>query len=318
MGILNNIGLDKLKKGLSKTRKKFVDAINETITGKAIIDDETIEKIEEILITSDIGFEVTENIVENVKRSLKADYDRSEFNIIKSVKEELVKSINKNGYSGLKENHSETKAKPIVILIVGVNGVGKTTTIGKLAYNFKKDGLKVIVGAADTFRAAAGEQLDIWAERAGADIIQKASGSDPSSVAYEAVNDAIKNYYDVVLIDTAGRLHNKANLMNELGKIKRAIAKVLPDAPQETYLVLDGTVGQNAIVQADEFSKVTELTGLVITKLDGTAKGGVIFQICDKFKTPVRYIGIGEGIDDFQEFDPENFVNALFDVAEVK
>ncbi len=318
MGILNNIGFAKLKKGLKKTRKKFVDAINETVTGKAVIDDETIEKIEEILITSDIGYEIAENIVENVKRSLKTDYDRSELNIIKIVKDELVRSINENNSVGKNKYYRETKSKPIVILIVGVNGVGKTTTIGKLAYNFKKDGLKVIVGGADTFRAAAGEQLDIWAERAGANILQKEPGSDPSSVAYESVNIAIKNNYDIVLIDTAGRLHNKANLMNELGKIKRAIGKVLQDAPQETYLVLDGTVGQNAISQANEFSKVTELTGLIITKLDGTAKGGVIFQICANLNTPVRYIGVGENIDDLQEFDSEDFVNALFDLVEVK
>lgn len=318
MGILNNIGFNKLKKGLSKTRKRFVDAINETVTGKAVIDDDTIEKIEEILITSDIGYDIAENIVENVKRSIKADHDRSEFNIIKTIKYELANTINEEVTSVSNKNYREKKTIPIVILIVGVNGVGKTTTIGKLAYNFKKDGLKVIVGAADTFRAAASEQLDIWAERADADIVQKASGSDPSSVAYEAVNRAVNSNYDIVLIDTAGRLHNKANLMNELGKIKRAIGKVLPDAPQETFLVLDGTVGQNAIVQADEFSRVTELTGLIITKLDGTAKGGVIFQICAKLKTPVKYIGIGEGIDDLQAFDTEDFVNALFDLSEVQ
>lgn len=314
MGILGNIGFDKLKNGLSKTRHKLVDAISETITGKAVIDDETLEKIEEILITSDIGFELTDNIIENVRKSLKSNKDRSQINIIKNVKEELVKSINENDSASEIENQNKIKnTKPFVILIIGVNGVGKTTTIGKLAHNFKKDGLKVIVGAADTFRAAAGEQLDIWAERAGVEIIQKSHGADPSSVAFETVNEAVRNKYDVVLIDTAGRLHNKSNLMNELSKIKRAIEKVLPGAPHESYLVLDGTVGQNALVQADEFSKVTELTGLIISKLDGTAKGGIIFQIYAKQKAPVKYIGIGEGIDDLQTFNPTDYVNALFD-----
>lgn len=314
MGILDNIGFDKLKNGLSRTRHKLVDAISETITGKAVIDDETLEKIEEILITSDIGFELTDNIIENVRKSLKSNKDRSQINIIKNVKEELVKSINENDSASEIENQNKIKnTKPFVILIIGVNGVGKTTTIGKLAHNFKKDGLKVIVGAADTFRAAAGEQLDIWAERAGVEIIQKSHGADPSSVAFETVNEAVRNKYDVVLIDTAGRLHNKSNLMNELSKIKRAIEKVLPGAPHESYLVLDGTVGQNALVQADEFSKVTELTGLIISKLDGTAKGGIIFQIYAKQKAPVKYIGIGEGIDDLQTFNPTDYVNALFD-----
>lgn len=314
MGILGNIGFDKLKNGLSRTRHKLVDAISETITGKAVIDDETLEKIEEILITSDIGFELTDNIIENVRKSLKSNKDRSQINIIKNVKEELVKSINENDSASEIENQNKIKnTKPFVILIIGVNGVGKTTTIGKLAHNFKKDGLKVIVGAADTFRAAAGEQLDIWAERAGVEIIQKSHGADPSSVAFETVNEAVRNKYDVVLIDTAGRLHNKSNLMNELSKIKRAIEKVLPGAPHESYLVLDGTVGQNALVQADEFSKVTELTGLIISKLDGTAKGGIIFQIYAKQKAPVKYIGIGEGIDDLQTFNPTDYVNALFD-----
>ena len=320
MGILGKLGFDKLKNGLSKTRHKLVDAISETISGKAVIDEQTLEKIEEILITSDIGYELTDNIIENVRKSLKSEKDRSEINIIKSIKEELVKSINQNDSikdNGIQNEIRNSNKKPFVILIIGVNGVGKTTTIGKLAYNFKKDGLKVIMGAADTFRAAAGEQLDIWAERAGVEIIQKATGSDPSSVAFETVKEAVKKNYDVVLIDTAGRLHNKSNLMSELSKIKRAIEKVLPGAPHESFLVLDGTVGQNALVQFDEFSKVTGITGLIITKLDGTAKGGIIFQIYAKQKAPVKYIGIGECIDDLQIFDPKSFVNALFDDIKV-
>ena len=315
MGILDNVGFNKLKKGLNKTRRKLVDTINETVTGKAVIDEQTIERIEEILITSDIGYKISENIIENVRHSLKSSKDRSEINIINSVKEELLNSIQKNNLSANNDHYIETN--PYVILIVGVNGAGKTTTIGKLAYNYKKKGYKIIVGAADTFRAAAGEQLDIWAKRAGVEILQKDSGADPSSVAFDTVNKAIREKYDFVLIDTAGRLHNKTNLMNELGKITRAISKLLPSAPHETYLILDGTVGQNAIIQSDEFSKVIQLTGIIITKLDGTAKGGFIFQILEKQNIPIKFIGIGETIEDLQEFDPNNFINALFDHNEV-
>jgi len=198
--------------------------------------------------------------------------------------------------------------------VVGVNGVGKTTTIGKLAYHYKAAGMNVVLGAADTFRAAANEQLEIWSKRAGVQLIQKAQGSDPSSVVFETVQKAVKEKFDVVLIDTAGRLHNKSHLMDELGKIKRVITKVLPDAPHDTFLVIDGNTGQNALVQADEFSKVTNITGLIVTKLDGTAKGGVIFQICANQKIPVKYIGVGENIDDLQTFNPELFVKAIFDL----
>jgi|SRR3990172_5380860 len=317
MGLFDNISFTKLKSGLSKTRNKIVDSISETITGKAVIDDQTIDDIEEILITSDIGFETVEKIIENVRLVLKSDKDRTQMNIIKAVKDELI-SVISNGNLAKTQNGNDTiRAKPYVVLIVGVNGVGKTTTIGKLAHNYKSGGAKVLVGAADTFRAAAGEQLDIWAERAGADIIQKARGSDPSSVAYETIEKAVKNNYDVALIDTAGRLHNKANLMNELGKIKRAINKVLPGAPHDTFLILDGTIGQNALIQADEFSKVTDISGLIVTKLDGTAKGGVVFQICSKQNIPVKYIGVGETIDDLQTFNPQMFVNALFSDVQV-
>ncbi len=205
------------------------------------------------------------------------------------------------------------KYKPYVILIVGVNGAGKTTTIGKLAHNFKRAGLRVIVGAADTFRAAANEQLDIWADRAGVEIVQKGKGADPSSVVFETIQRAVREKYDIVLIDTAGRLHNKAHLMEELNKIKRVSGKVVEYAPNETLLVLDGTTGQNAVIQAEEFAKVTNISGLIITKLDGTAKGGVVFQICSRQKIPVKYIGIGEAIDDLQTFDPDLFVSAIFE-----
>jgi fused signal recognition particle receptor len=313
MTLFNNINFNKLKSGLSKTRNKIVNSINEKITGKAVIDENTIDEIEEILITSDIGYDTAEKIIENVRVALKNEKDRTQFSIIEIVKKELVSIVNNGSPDDATTEDAVTEiSKPYVILIVGVNGVGKTTTIGKLAHNFHSGGAKVLVGAVDTFRAAAGEQLDIWAERAGADIVQKESGSDPSSVAFETVNKAVKENYDVVLIDTAGRLHNKANLMNELGKIKRAISKVLPNAPHDTFLILDGTVGQNALVQADEFSKVTDISGLVVTKLDGTAKGGVVFQICNKQSIPVKFIGVGESIEDLQTFNPKIFVDAIF------
>jgi len=311
MGLLNNFNFDKLKSGLTKTRNKIVNTINETISGKAVLDDKTLDEIEEILITSDIGYETSERIIENARVKLKSEKDRSNFNIIQTVKEELKSTLNVD--SANSNENGIDKFKPYVILIVGINGAGKTTTIGKLAHNYKKAGLKVIVGAADTFRAAANEQLEIWAKRAEVEIIQKGIGADPSSVAFDAVSIAIKNKYDLVLIDTAGRLHNKSHLMEELNKIKRVIKKVLPHAPNETLLVIDGNTGQNALVQADEFSKVTDINGLVITKLDGTAKGGVVFQICAKQNIPVRYIGVGEGIDDLQNFDPNLFVSALFE-----
>jgi len=313
MALFNNINFNKLKSGLSKTRDKIVNSINEKITGKAVIDENTIDEIEEVLITSDIGYDTTEKIIENVRVALKNENNRTQFSIIETVKKELVSVVKNDDTNDTNiENDVTELSKPYVILIVGVNGVGKTTTIGKLAHNFHSGGAKVLVGAVDTFRAAAGEQLDIWAERAGADIVQKESGSDPSSVAFETVNKAVKENYDVVLIDTAGRLHNKVNLMNELGKIKRAISKVMPNAPHDTFLILDGTVGQNALIQADEFSKVTDISGLVITKLDGTAKGGVVFQICNKQSIPVKFIGVGESIEDLQKFNPKLFVDAIF------
>ena len=308
MSLFKNFNFNKLKEGLSKTRDKIVNSITENVTGKAVIDELTLDQIEEILLGSDIGFDTTEKIIESVKRNLKSEKDRSGENIIEIVKQELteVLSITKSNGKDLSAN------KPYIILIVGVNGVGKTTTIGKLANNYKKIGKKVIVGAADTFRAAANEQLEIWAKRADVDIIQSLKGTDPSSVVFETVKKSIDENYDIVLIDTAGRLHNKTNLMNELDKIRRVIKKLLPDAPHETLLIVDGNTGQNAILQAEEFSKVTDISGLVITKLDGTAKGGVVFQIVAKQKILVKFIGVGEGIDDLQEFDSKAFVEAIF------
>lgn len=309
MGIFKNINLGRLKEGLSKTKKKFLNSITEVISGKAVIDDKTLEEIEEILITSDIGYETSVQIIDNVRIKLRSTSDRSNTNLISAVKSELQNILN----STPKSNSDEEliKNKPYVILIVGVNGAGKTTTIGKLAHNFKQAGLKVIVGAADTFRAAANEQLDVWAQRADVKIVSGQQGSDPAAVAYSTINQAIEGSCDVVLIDTAGRLHNKSNLMDELGKINRVINKKLQYAPNEILLVLDGTTGQNAIKQAEEFGKVVKLTGLVLTKIDGTSKGGIIFHITNKLKIPVKYIGVGEKIDDLQNFDPELFVNTL-------
>ena len=308
MSLFKNFNFNKLKDGLSKTRDKIVNSITETVTGKAVIDEITLDQIEEILLSSDIGFDTTEKIIESVKKNLKSEKDRSSENIIEIVKQELTDVLSVSN-----SNNNETKnIKPYIILIIGVNGVGKTTTIGKLANNYKKIGKKVIVAAADTFRAAANEQLEIWAKRADVDIVQSEKGTDPSSVVFETVKRSIDKNYDIVLIDTAGRLHNKTNLMNELDKIRRVIKKLLPDAPHETLLIVDGNTGQNAILQADEFSKVTDISGLVITKLDGTAKGGVVFQRVAKQNIPVRFIGVGELIDDLQEFNSKAFVEAIF------
>ncbi len=308
MSLFKNFNFNKLKDGLSKTRDKIVNSITETVTGKAVIDEITLDQIEEILLSSDIGFDTTEKIIDSVKKNLKSEKDRSSENIIEIVKQELTDVLSVSN-----SNKNETKnIKPYIILIIGVNGVGKTTTIGKLANNYKKIGKKVIVAAADTFRAAANEQLEIWAKRADVDIVQSEKGTDPSSVVFETVKRSIDKNYDIVLIDTAGRLHNKTNLMNELDKIRRVIKKLLPDAPHETLLIVDGNTGQNAILQADEFSKVTDISGLVITKLDGTAKGGVVFQIVAKQNIPVRFIGVGELIDDLQEFNSKAFVEAIF------
>jgi len=309
MGLFKNINLGRLKEGLSKTKAKLFNSITEVISGKAIIDDKTLEELEEILITSDIGYETSTQIIDNVRIKLRNTSDRSNTNLISTVKSELQSILSSTPKANLDEE--VIKYKPYVILIIGVNGAGKTTTIGKLSHNFKQSGLRVIVGAADTFRAAANEQLEVWAQRADVKIVSAQQGSDPASVAYATINQAMEGSYDVALIDTAGRLHNKSNLMDELGKINRVINKKLHYAPNEILLVLDGTTGQNAIKQAEEFGKVVKLTGLVLTKIDGTSKGGIIFHITSKLKIPVQYIGVGEKIDDLQNFDPEIFVNTL-------
>lgn len=312
MKLFKNLNLNKLKDGLNKTREKIVNKISETFTGKAVLDDDFLDKVEETLISADVGYEMTKIVVEDFKTMMKGESDRSSERMLQILKKCLVNALETVDNYKFDFSPDIEKNKPYVILVVGVNGVGKTTTIGKLAYNFKQSGLSVIVGAGDTFRAAANEQLNIWAERADVEIISKTKGSDPSAVAYETISAAIKKNYDIVLIDTAGRLHNKSNLMIELSKIKRVISKLLPHAPNETFLVLDGATGQNAISQAEEFMKSTQISGLVITKLDGTAKGGVVFQIIKKLKIPVRYIGVGENIDDLQTFDPVTYTNAMF------
>jgi len=311
MSLFKNFNFDKLKSGLAKTRDKLFTSLNEAVTGKAVVDETTLDDVEEILVTSDIGYDIAEKIIYNAKIRLHEERGKSGNDLVDMIKKELEIILEKCTYTDDEEEIQ--KFKPYVILIVGVNGAGKTTTVGKLAHNLKKSGLKVIIGAADTFRAAANEQLEIWAQRAGVRIVQNKKSADPSSVAFETLQTAIKEKYDVVLIDTAGRLHNKANLMEELGKIKRVMQKLVDYSPNKTYLVLDGNTGQNALVQAEEFAKVTDINGLIITKLDGTAKGGVIFQICARQKFPVKYIGVGETIDDLQTFDPGLFISALFE-----
>lgn len=313
MKLFKNLNFEKLKTGLEKTRKKLIDSISEVVSGKAKIDDKTIEEIEEILISADIGADASSRIIEKTREMLLNEKDRSKINVLEIIKEELSNILKKHE-DKISETEKIEKYKPYVILIIGVNGAGKTTTIGKLAHNYKQLGLNVVIGSADTFRAAANEQLEIWANRAGVSIIQREPGTDPSSVAYDTLNIAKKNNADIVIIDTAGRLHTKNNLMEELRKINKVLSKVLDYAPNEVYLVIDGTTGQNGLLQSKEFAKYVNLTGLIITKLDGTAKGGIVFQICSEQKIPVKYIGVGEGIDNLQSFDPEIFIDALFAV----
>ena len=310
MGLFKNIDLGKLTSGLAKTRSAIFNRISEAITGKVKLDEEVFAELEEILITSDIGVDLSIKIIEDVKTKLISEPQRNEETILKVMKNILIEVLNKTTAQKEFEPDFE-KYKPYVILVVGVNGAGKTTTVGKMAHNFYQSGQKVIIGAADTFRAAANEQLEIWAKRANVILVQKESGADPSSVVYETVKRAIEEKIDVVLIDTAGRLHTKTNLMEELSKIKRVIKKLLDYAPNETFLVLDGSTGQNAIHQAKAFSKSVELSGLIITKLDGTAKGGIVFQIANELQLKIPYIGVGEGINDLQNFDCQLFVNSL-------
>ncbi len=302
----------RLREGLTKTRTNLVNRLAGALLPGRKIDEALIQEIEEILITADIGVKTTTAVITSVRNRVRKEGLESADALYDFIKQEIL-AILQQGQGKIK---SPDESKPLVIMVVGVNGVGKTTSIGKMALNFKDSGKKVIIGAADTFRAAASEQLEVWAERADVPIIKQNQGADPAAVAFDTLQAAIAREMDIVMIDTAGRLHNKTGLMAELEKISRVMKKLRPTAPDEVYLVLDATTGQNAIQQAKEFTKVAPVTGLILTKLDGTAKGGVVIAIANEFKIPVRYIGVGEKIADLQEFDPAEFVNALFETEE--
>jgi fused signal recognition particle receptor len=315
MGILGFSGKDKnrdLEKGLEKTRESVFKKLSRAVAGKSRVDDEVLDNLEEILISSDVGVDTTVRIIERIEKRVTRDkyLNSSELNTI--LREEIASLLQENNSTGVTGFDSPLSAKPYIIMVVGVNGVGKTTTIAKMAYQYRMAGKKVLLGAADTFRAAAIEQLEIWAGRAGADIIKQKMGSDPASVAYDTVKSAVAGGYDIVIIDTAGRLHNKINLMNELTKIRRVMTKVIEDAPHEVLLVLDGSTGQNAFEQAKQFTAATEVTALAITKLDGSARGGVVIGISDQFRIPVKYIGVGEKMENLQVFDRNSYVDSLF------
>ncbi len=312
MGLFSRFQKDTLDKGLAKTKESVFKKISRAIVGKSTVDDEVLDNLEEVLITSDVGVETTLKIIERIQERAKADkyLNTNELNAL--LRDEITALLAENKANSHGNAIETIAGKPYVIMVVGVNGAGKTTTIGKLANKFKQQGKKVMIGAADTFRAAAIEQLEVWANRVGVPIIKQRMGSDPASVAYDTLESATKNGADVVIIDTAGRLHNKVNLMNELTKIRKVMQKIDPQAPHDVMLVLDGSTGQNAFEQAKQFTLATEVSSLAITKLDGTAKGGVVIGISDQFKIPVRYIGVGEGIDDLQNFVPAEFVDSLF------
>jgi fused signal recognition particle receptor len=301
-----------LEQGLEKTSTGLFSKIGRAVVGKSKVDEEVLDELEEILLTSDVGVATTLKIIERIERRVERDKYVSTEELDKVLREEVAALLEENQSSSLENAFAEPKQKPYVIMVVGVNGVGKTTTIGKLASQFHQNGLKVVLGAADTFRAAAVDQLKLWGERVGIPVIDHGMNTDPAAVAYDAVKQAVEMNADIVIIDTAGRLHTKVNLMTELGKIKRVIQKFIPEAPHEVMLVLDGSTGQNAFIQAQEFTKVTEITSLAITKLDGTAKGGVVIGISDQFKIPVKYIGVGEKISDLQVFNKTTFVDSLF------
>ena len=311
-GLFSNKKKETLDKGLEKTKESVFSKLARAVAGKSTVDDDVLDDLEEVLITSDVGVETTVKIIHRIEERVARDKYVSTSELDRILREEIA--------SLLEENHSDDNEnwdlpsdhKLYVILVVGVNGVGKTTTIGKLAYQFKKAGKKVYLGAADTFRAAAVEQISIWGDRVGVPVVKQQMGSDPASVAFDTLQSAKANGADVVLIDTAGRLHNKVNLMNELKKIKEVMKKVMPEAPDEVMLVLDGSTGQNAFEQAKQFAAVTNITSLAITKLDGTAKGGVVIGISDQLKVPVKYIGLGEGMEDMQLFNKKEFVDSLF------
>jgi fused signal recognition particle receptor len=315
MALLGFLGKDKkesLNKGLEKTKESVFHKLSRAVAGKSKVDDEVLDNLEEVLVSSDVGVTTTLNIIERIEARVARDkyLNTSELNII--LKEEIVSLLEKNHTESESDFSSPLRSTPYVIMVVGVNGAGKTTTIAKLAYQFKSAGKKVLIGAADTFRAAAIDQLQIWADRVGVPIIKQQMGSDPASVAFDTLKSAVSGDTEIVIIDTAGRLHNKINLMTELSKIKRVMEKVIPDAPHEVLLVLDGSTGQNAFEQARLFTEATNVTAMAITKLDGTAKGGVVIGISDQFKIPVKYIGIGEKLEDLLIFNRFDFVDSLF------
>jgi fused signal recognition particle receptor len=315
MGFFNIFSREKkerLDHGLEKTKSSIFSRISKAIIGKSTVDDEVLDNLEEILVTSDVGVETTLRIIERIQNRVNRDkyLGTSELNSL--LREEVAALLQENNIQDFTEFTVPEGKKPYVIMVVGVNGVGKTTTIGKLAHQFKKAGKNVMLGAADTFRAAAIDQINIWANRAGVPIISQGMGADPASVAYDTVKSAMAKDVDVVIIDTAGRLHNKINLMNELSKIRKVIQKLLPDAPHEVLLILDASTGQNAFEQAKQFTAATEVNALALTKLDGTAKGGVVIGISDQFKIPVKYIGVGESMEDLQVFNRVEFVDSLF------
>ncbi|MCU0416963.1 MAG: signal recognition particle-docking protein FtsY [Cytophagaceae bacterium] len=315
MGLFDFFSKDKkesLNKGLEKTKDSFLSKLSKAIVGKSTVDDEVLDNLEEVLVTSDVGIETTLKIIERIQDRVAKDKYVTTDELNRLLKEEIAALLLGETTEELKSFDLPSTSGPYVIMVVGVNGVGKTTTIGKLAAQFHKHGKKVVLGAGDTFRAAAVDQLKLWGDRVGVPVIAHGMNTDPSAVAFDAVKQAVDMQADVVIIDTAGRLHTKVNLMNELSKIKRVIQKFIPEAPHDVMLVLDGSTGQNAVTQAREFTKATEVTSLAITKLDGTAKGGVVIGISDQFKIPVKYIGVGEKIDDLQVFNKHEFVDSLF------
>lgn len=315
MGIFSFFSKEKkesLDKGLEKTKTSLFSRIAKAVVGKSTVDAEVLDNLEEILVSSDVGVSTTLKIIKRLEERVAKDKYVGTDELNKLLKSEVTELLSENKSDSVEEFSIPSGVRPYVIMVVGVNGVGKTTTIGKLSHQFKKSGLNVMLGAADTFRAAAVDQLDIWSKRVGVPIVKQAMGSDPASVAFESVQTAVSQNMDVLIIDTAGRLHNKVNLMNELSKIKRVIQKVIPGAPHEILLVLDASTGQNAIEQAKQFTLATEVNALALTKLDGTAKGGVVIGISDEFKIPVKYIGVGEKMEDLQAFNKNEFVDSLF------
>ena len=315
MGFFNFFSKEKketLDHGLEKTKESFFGKLSRAIAGKSTVDDDVLDNLEEVLVTSDVGVDTTLNIIQRIEARVARDKYVSTNELNNILRDEIAQLLTENNTDDTEGFKLPEGKMPYVIMVVGVNGVGKTTTIGKLAYQFKQAGYKVMLGAADTFRAAAVEQLVIWGERVGVPVVKQNMGSDPASVAYDTLNSAIANGVDVVLIDTAGRLHNKKGLMDELSKIKRVMQKLIPDTPDDVMLVLDGSTGQNAFEQAKQFTQATDVTSMAITKLDGSAKGGVVIGISDQFKIPVRYIGLGEGMEDLQGFNRREFVDSHF------